>query len=356
MESNRKVQYSRQAGFSGMKKLTDITTVFRRNYSDVLGLDIGTSGTKAVRVKLIRGVPTVTAVDILPAIDRPESEEVTIVPYPIPKSLRARYVAMAVSTGGGIVKLLTFPVHSGKSNNEHVLELMGLSDDVGYRLGYETIFENRNEVRALASALPDTVARRLCQSFPIGIPAPCSLEISGLASLTAFSRVCGKDNAEECSVLVDFGAEGTLVAFLNKNILVLVRKFDFGAWHILKKLQNSLGVEQDVAMGILTDGSFDVTKVVHQAMEPFLQQLTISWDFVERRENTHVGKLYVCGGGAGMRLWSQELETATGLAPAKWDPFEGLVVLPGAIPDGFKGQEPRFSAAVGAALSMMKIG
>jgi Tfp pilus assembly PilM family ATPase len=106
----------------------------------------------------------------------------------------------------------------------------------------------------------------------------------------------------------------------------------------------------------LTDGSFDVTKVVHQAMEPFLQQLTISWDFVERRENTHVGKLYVCGGGAGMRLWSQELETATGLAPAKWDPFEGLVVLPGAIPDGFKGQEPRFSAAVGAALSMMKIG
>jgi Tfp pilus assembly PilM family ATPase len=337
-----------------MKKLTDIITVFRRNYSDVLGLDIGTSGTKAVRVKLIHGVPTVTAADILPAIGPPESEEVSMIACPIPKPLKARYVAMAVSTGGGIVKLLTFPAHSGKSNNEHVLELMGLSDEVGYRLGYETIFESRTEIRALASALPDPVARRLCQLFPLGIPAPCSLEISGLASLTAFSRVCGKDNVEHCSVLVDFGAAVTLVAFLNKNILTLVRKFDFGTTHILKKLQASLGVDQEVALGILNDGSFDVTKVVHQAMESFLQQLIISWDFVERRENTHITKLYVCGGGAGMQLWAKEMEQVTGQAPVNWDPFAGLEIQAGAIPVELKGQEPRFAAAVGAALAMIK--
>jgi len=338
-----------------MRKLSDIITVFRRNYSDILGLDIGSSGTKAVRLKQVHGVPTVVAVDILPVISPPESEQEPVVPIQIPKALKARYVAMAVSKGGGIVKLLTFPAHTGKTNNEHVNELMGLGSEI-YRLGYEVISENRTEVRVLASALPDGVAQKLCQLFPLGSPAPCSLELSGLASLTAYYRAFAGESPADCSVLVDVGASATLVAFLSKKSLSLVRKFDFGTANILKKLQDSLGVDADVALGILNDGSFDVSKVVHQAMEGFLQQLIISWDFVERRESAHIGKLHVCGGGVGMSLWMKEMETATGLIPIKLDPFEGLAMQPGAMPDQFKGQESRFSAALGAALAMLKAG
>ncbi|MEI8140328.1 MAG: pilus assembly protein PilM [bacterium] len=292
---------------------------------------------------------------ILPAISLQDSGESSGLNLQIPKALRAPYAAIAVSKGGGIVKLLTFPAHTGKSNDDHVLELMGLGEDV-YRLGYECIFENRNEVRVLASALPDTVARKICRLFSVGLPAPCSIEISGLASLTAFGHARGNANEVDCSVVVDFGAEVTLVAFFNKGILSLVRKFDFGTTHILKQLQKSLGVDQDVALGILNDGSFDVTKVVHNAMEPFLQQLIISWDFVERRENAHISKFYVCGGGVGIQLWVQELELATGQVPVKWDPFAGLPVYPKSIPDELKGQESRFASAVGAALAMMKVG
>ncbi len=338
-----------------MSKLTDSITFFRRDYSDVVGLDIGTSGTKAVRMRRIHGVPTVVAVDILPVIDLPEKADAPVAPCIIPKVLKGRYVAIATSKGGGVVKLLTFPAHSGKSNDEHVLELMGLGE-AHYRLGYETIFENRTEVRALAAALPETVVNAICQLFPIGLPAPCSVELSGLASLSAYKHVRGAENADACSVLIDFGDANTVVAFLNKNSMVLVRKFDFGSATILKKIQASLGVEADVALGILNDGSFDVTKVVHQAMEAFLQQLTISWDFVERRENIHIGRLYACGGGVGLHLWAQEVESATGQLPVILDPFEGLAVQAGAFPDKFKGQEPRFSAAVGAALAMLKGG
>ncbi|MEI7880635.1 MAG: pilus assembly protein PilM [bacterium] len=339
-----------------MTKLNEILTVFRRNYSDVVGLDIGVSGTKAVRLKRVHGVPTVIAVDILPAISLPDSEEGLIVPCQLPKVLKARYVAVAVSKGGGIVKLLTFPVHSGKTNDEHVLELMGLGTETYYRLGYEPIFENRSVFRALASALPDAFVKKICQLFPSGVPAPCSIEVSGLASLTAFSRLRGNENVDECYVVMDFGAAVTLVAFYNKNTLALVRKLDFGTANVLKKLQDSLGVDQDVALGILNDGSFDVSKVVHHALEPFLQQLTISWDFVERRENIRIGKLFVCGGGVGLHLWAQEIESATGQVPIRWNPFEGIAVQGGAIPEKFKGQELRFSAAVGAALAMFKAG
>lgn len=337
-----------------MNKLTDVLKVFRRSYTDVVGVDVGTSGTKVVRLKRLHGVLTVMAADILPAVTLSESDDEGVVPLQLPKALKARYASLALSKEGGVVKLLTFPAHSGKSTDEHVHELMGLGDEAQYRLGYETIHESRAEIRLLAVAIPDVIARKACQLFPVGTPAPCSIEVAGLASLTAFARVRDGGSAEECQAVVDFGESVTMVAFFNKNILALVRKFDFGTANILKKLQDSLGVDKDVAQGILNDGSFDVTKVIHHAMESFLQQLVISWDFVERRENTHITKLFVCGGGVGMQLWAQEMEQATGRGPVQWDPFEGLALQPGAIPEKFKGQESRFSAAVGAALAMLK--
>ena len=351
-----KNEFQTQSGYDGMSKLGVSMTIFRRDYSDIVGVDIGSSGTKVVRLKQIRGVPTVMAVDILPVILLPDAENAPVVPLQLPKALKARYAAVAVSRAGGIVKLLTFPAHTGKSNDDHVHELMGLGTEVPYRLGYEPVFENRTEVRVLASALPDVSARNICELFPAGIPAPCSLEISGLASLTSFRHGRVNEDPDDCSVLVDFGAAVTLVALYNKKNLALVRKFDFGTVNILKKLQDSLGVDQEVALGILNDGSFDVTKVVHQAMEPFVQQLIISLDFVERRENVHVGKLCVCGGGVGMQLWAHEMESATGLTLVKLNPFDGLAIHPGVVLDHFKGQEPRFSAAVGAALAMLKVG
>ena len=144
-----------------------------------------------------------------------------------------------------------------------------------------------------------------------------------------------------------------MVAFFNKGVMVLIRKLDLGVVHILKRMQESLGVNQDVAIGILNDGSFDVSRIVHQAMEPFLQQMVVSWDFVERRENVHIKDLYACGGGVSIRGWVQELESATGQKVSVWNPFETLTLQAGAYPERFKGQESRFSGAIGAALAKL---
>jgi hypothetical protein len=111
-----------------------------------------------------------------------------------------------------------------------------------------------------------------------------------------------------------------------------------------------------MAQGILSDGSFDISQAVRQAMESFLQQFVISRDFVERREDCHVLRVYACGGAAGMQGWARELQSASGLAPESWNPFGELAVLPGAIPDAAKGQESRFTAALGAAWAVLQEG
>lgn len=342
-----------QDGIDCMTKLSGLIKVFKRNYSDILGVDVASSGTKVVRIKRLNGQPTLLAADVLPAIPLSEPPPVPSFSKHLPKAMKARYVALTTSGGGAIMKILAFPPVAEKSTADQVGELMGLGASSDFRIGYELVSEARAEVKVLAVALPNPVARTLFGLFPEGVPAPCSLEVSGLAGLTAYQRGLGSRHPEDGVAVVDCGSVNTQVAFFVKGVLVLLRKFDFGANNILKKLQDNLGVDQEVAAGILNDGSFDVVRIVHQAMESFLQQLVISWDYVERRENIRISKLYAGGGGVLLRLWGQEVETATGQKPVLWDPFDGLVIQPGAYPERLKGQEIRFSAAVGAALGML---
>jgi len=336
-----------------MSKAAALNRLWHREYTDVLGLDIGGSGIKAVRLRLIKKHMSVVAADLLPAISLLEGDGGMIAPLVIPKALKARHVALAVSGGGSQIKLLSFPAHSEKNVETHILELMGLANRAQYRIAYESLMETRVEVRVLAVALPESLGRAVCKLFPAATPAPCSIEVSGLASMTAFSKGPGLGHAEGCVAVLDFGYDGTMVSFFSKGVMVLVRKLDFGVVNILKKLQENLGVDQTVATDILNDGSFDVSRIVHQAMEPFLQQLIVSWDFVERRENVHIKDLYACGGGISLRGCAQELEVATGQKVSVWNPFESLTIQSGAWPESLKGQESRFSAALGAAAAVL---
>ena len=336
-----------------MKALSDLVKRFQRGYTDVVGVDIGSTAIKAVRLRAVNREPVVVAAALLPPPKVAITGTVPVVPLDLPKPLKARYAALAYSDPSATVKLITFPAHSEKSADAQVNEMLGLSEGPDFRVAYEKVSESRTESRVLAVSVPDAAGARLCALLPSGVPAPCSLEVSGLASMTSFERGPGRRHAEEAVAAIDFGAVVTTVAFYSKRSLLLIRKFDVGTMALLKRVQDTLGIDADVALGIMTDGSFDVSAAVHQSLESFLQQLIISRDFVERRENCHISRLYVCGGAAPLKGWSQQLQSALGLEPEFWNPFADLTVQPGALPDAIKGQESRFAAALGAAWAVL---
>jgi Tfp pilus assembly PilM family ATPase len=336
-----------------MNKNASFFKFFQRGYSDVLGLDIAGSGAKAVRLRRGKQGVTVVAMDILPPVAAPADANTSVAPFVVPKPLRARYVAMTTSVPGSIVKLLTVPSQSEKAMDTQVNELMGIGESEDYRLAYETVAETRADVKIIGVAMPLQTIATLCQFFPSGTPAPCALEVSGLSSMSAYERGPGRNHHGDCTAVIDIGMNVSMVAFYNKGAMILIRRFDFGSSSILKKIQDSLGVDGEVAQGILHDGSFDISQITHQVMEPFLQQLAISWDFVERRENTHIARLYACGGGAALKCWAHEIQGATGQEPIGWNPFDDLVVAPAAAIEKWEGQEPRFTAALGTALSVL---
>lgn len=329
---------------------------------DVLGLDVARSGIKAARIRLSSdGKLALLGADILPGVILPKKPGEAAGPVPplkLPKNLAAKYAALAVTGENAIVKLLSFPGRAetlGAELDTKVMEGMALEDAANYRVNYLVLTEgqNKTECRALAVAVPEAEAKSAVMLLPTGIPTPHTIEVSGLAAMTAFLQSAGGKESDNAVGMLEFGSGASFFAVFNKKVPVLIRKFDVGSSLILEKVQESLGVDRATAEGILADGSFDISQQMGDVMDGFVKQIMVSRDFVERRENCRIAKVYVSGGATRSRDWLTELKSALGYDVSTWNPFDCLTVADGVLTENLKGQESRFAAAVGAALATL---
>ncbi len=338
-----------------MISIKELINRAKRGPSDLVSLDLSTTSVKALRMKKAEGGGTILAAGILPGVPIPapfaEASE-RIEPLELPKNLRGKYACITIPGHGTVVKLLSFPGNFGAKEEAQLSEQLGLEEPEKYRIGYKLITSGkaRSETKVLAVATPENVAAALCQLLPAGIPAPYSIELSGLAGMSALLQREDMTQSNSAIGAIAFGDEISYLALFHDGALALVRKFDLGTNTILNKIRQSLGVDLETAKGILADGSFDISQPVSEATDPFLKQLVISRDFVERRENCHVSKIYASGSILTCNDWTSEIKKRLGLDVEAWNPMEGLSLTPNAIPSELVGREFEFSSAIGAAL------
>ncbi len=319
----------------------------QRGPTECLGIEIGSSAVKLARVKRSGSDVTVVGVDMVDAGDK------TI---DIPPRLRARYASIATSGKTGMSKLLSFPGAIDKPIDAEIQKSLGLKDDDDYRISYYVISEGqgRQESRVLAAAISEKEASSAMQYFSSGLPAPYSLEVSALATLTAFQQGPVKAKPGAATGLIDFGTTGTTLSLFNEGSLLLVRRFDFGTNSVLERVQKALGVDSETAHGILADTAFDISELLVELMSPVSSQFVVSRDYIERRENCSIESLYAIGGIAHSKLAMQGLVHLLGVEISPWDPFAGFTLAPQAIPEEMEGQRWRFAAALGAALETLE--
>jgi Tfp pilus assembly PilM family ATPase len=333
---------------------------FRRNPADIVGIDVGTSAVKAVRMRKHHGgQPTVLAAGIFPigsdstkngAADSGRS-------FPLlSQKLRARYASIAVTGLGAIIKLLSLPGKFESGAEDKVVENLGLRNPEQYRIAYKVVREGhgRSESRVVAVALPESEAQRAMAPFASGLPSPFSLEIAGIATLTAFSASPLARANDQATGLVEFGASSTFVSFFYREALLLVRQFEVGANEVIARVQKSLGTDAQTARGIITGGAFDISQPVMEVCGPLIKQLAVSRDFVERREDCRVGRIFISGGMTATPSVLNELRSSLEVEVDTWNPLEGLQVAANAIPPEIVGQEWRLSAAIGTCLATLE--
>ncbi len=356
--------------------IKELLDKFKRKPNDVVGIDIGSTSIKIVRMKKISETETIiTAVDVIPPpviqvteplapaaapVGKKEQTDTVaalptfnVTPIELPARIRGKYAAFTVTGNSAVVKLVSLPGAFDAAAEEKVISSLGLDDPNLYRIGYKILVEGhgKNETKVLAVALPERDAIIAPMLTPAGLPAPFSIEVAGLATLTSFMTTAAIQHAEEAIGVLEFETTTTTYAIFNKGVLSLIRRFDFGTATIIEKVQEALGVDQETAQGIIADGAFDISQAISDVMDPFIKQLTVSKDFIERRENCHVLKMYIAGGLVVSRDAIAELNSAMGIEILTWNPFAGLNMAPDAMDEKFKGQEWRFAAALGACLA-----
>ena len=72
------------------------------------------------------------------------------------------------------------------------------------------------------------------------------------------------------------------MVFVNKGAIILARKLDVGGDAVVDRVQKHLGVEREMAESIMSEGAIDISQSVREVIDPFLRQMMISRDFVER--------------------------------------------------------------------------
>ena len=338
-----------------MKRIKELFTRLKRGPTEVIGLEVGPARVCGVRMRKGTNEVAVLAADVMrrsPAAQTASEGHPSLSAIEIPQRLRARYVCLATPAESAVIRLLTFPGRAESGMDARIMESMGIESPENYRMSYKVLSEGhgRTDTRALAVAVPEQEAAAVTAMFATGLPAPFSLEVSCLATMTAFLHGPGKKHQDGAVGVFDFAPTSCLLAFFQNDSLALIRRFDKGTNSILDKVRETLGVDTETAEGILSDGSFDISNTIAEVMEPLIKQLIISRDFVERRENCKIGKLYVSGGLAVSRNVQEQIRTTLDIEVATWSPFEAFAVAPSAVPDEWTGREWLFTAAVGACL------
>jgi Tfp pilus assembly PilM family ATPase len=320
----------------------------QRRYSDLIGIDFANTATKVVRLNQRGKDVSLTGIDLLPAIDFGSASA----RIELPRNMTAYYGCLTYSRPEAVVRLVNTPLPADDEAlpDAKLRELLSVGED--FRVSARLIKrgKGRQDSSLLAVAMPQDDVGFMLNMFPAGPPAPASLEISGLSFISAFMHARGAECANEAVCLIEAGELSSTYVFLNKGTVVLIGKMNFGSRTLRNRLAEDLGVDEDLASSILNDRSINISSSLNSVLEPFLKQVSISKDFIERHQSCRVGKLYVSGGLSLLPSWSAEVGQMLHFNAIPWSPLENINCEPGILSPELKSEATRFSAAIGAAL------
>jgi Tfp pilus assembly PilM family ATPase len=309
-----------------------------------------------VRLKRTGSGITLLAADLFPrqAIPAPDGELVLPQPLQVPKALRALHAAIAVSSPQATIRLLSVPAGAESLQNLNFNDLLGIAEGAESRISYEVLATEGREQSVLAAALPEKQARWAVAMLPHGVPAPCSLQAGGAAVLNCFARELTAHHGDVPSIFVHVGTDATDVAAYYKGKLALYRPCPMGSASIVKTVRDRFGIEEELVPGVLEDDLIDASQPIAAAIEPFLRQLVLAREFVERKRSCRIEKVLLCGALMGAKHWTAHIVKTLGLTPEVWNPLATLPCPADALTERVKGMEGRFATAVGAALAVLE--
>jgi type IV pilus assembly protein PilM len=181
------------------------------------------------------------------------------------------------------------------------------------------------------------------------------IDVDGLALLNCFNGLADESERSTTAIL-NVGDSGTTVAIMGGNGRPFVRDMTFGGDNIIKQIAADKGISTKDIKGILFGDSTAAQMELHNSFEKACQKLIVDVSetlryYAAQEQSRPVEKIFVCGGFALVRGFVELLNSRLGVETVLWNPFEKVRCDAGQqFGDIFDKRGPALAVAAGLAM------
>jgi len=344
---------------------------------DIVGIDVGSSAVKLVRLRESRGNFHLVNIGIMPLapetiVDNTIMDSSTIVEsirnLLTSMKIKVKRVATSISGHSVIIRKIMLPIMTDAELEASIsweAEQYIPFDISEVNLDFQILGPDAKDPSQmnvmLVAAKKDFVDDFVAVFAETGLE-PVVMDIDCFAVENMFDYNYGFVE-EEVVALIDLGASATSVNVLKGNVSLFTRDIQTGGNLLGEELQKRLGVSSEEAeRAKLGDRDLpdvdpeSVDEVLRDAIENLVQEVQRSLDFFTATSSEdRVTKVYLTGGVSSSQRVREALEKRLGLPTERANPFRNLTISDKEFDSEYLDAiGPMFSVAVG--LAMRKVG
>ncbi len=344
---------------------------------DIVGIDVGSSAVKLVRLRESRGNYHLVNVGIMPLapetiVDNTIMDSTTIVDViknlMIGMKVKVKRVSTSVSGHSVIIRKILLPVMTDSELEASIqweAEQYIPFDISEVNIDFQILGPDEkdpSQMNVMLVAAKKDFVEDFVSIFAESGLEPIVMDIDCFAVENMFDYNYGfVDN--EVVALIDLGASATSVNVLKGEVSVFTRDIQAGGNLLSEELQKRLGVSSEEAerakLGDRDIADVDpdsIDEVLRDAIENLVQEVQRSLDFFTATSSEdRVTKVYLAGGVSSSTQVRETLEARLAIPTERVDPFRNLTINEKEFDSEYlEAIGPMFSVAVG--LAMRKVG
>ncbi len=347
-------------------KLLDYLNFDKRK---ILGLDIGTSSVKSVRLEKFDGkysLKSAAKVEISNSLNKKgqNSEKDTI--GAIKKCVglcgsKALYIVCAVNGPGVTVRSFKFPSTPEEEigvgilrEAEQVCPLEMQQSVVDYQLTKDS--EDSTEVNGVLVAAGVDLIHKKNQHVTDAGQHSAIMDVNSLALLNCFFEF-GQHNVHSTNAVLDIGNSLSNLIIVSDNSLPFIRSIPHGGREIAESISNELKLPKETVVKSLrcqiqpTD-IYSFRNSLKKSCSILVKEVEETFQYYKTHENScDINTVYICGGFA-LAMGIEDLLNESLLEHVKlWNPLENVTIEPDTkgIEEMFN-QGPAMAVALGLAM------
>ena len=210
-----------------------------------------------------------------------------------------------------------------------------------------------NATRVLLVAAREDRVKEYIETFKeLGLDIS-AIDVDSVAMLNAFQRLDLEAKQESAYAMINIGARFSNINIVAKGYPYFTRDVIWGGMDVTNRIKESLGLNAVEAEALKRDPGgrkADAGAAVAPALEKFISEIRMSFDYFETQFGKAVDRVYLSGGTAYLFNIVDFLKDNLGIDALLWNPFDGIDMPEGPVDKELRNSPARFAVAMGLAL------